>query len=350
MIAAVGFSRRGPGDNEVSRIMRLRSWSGRLTGVLVLLLLAVAGAPSSALARDFEGWLEDLRRDALARGIRSETLDRALSGVQPIPRVVELDRNQPERRFTFDEYRQRVLTQARIDQGRERLRRHRELLDRVSAEYGVPPQVIVALWGIESSYGRSTGGYPVIASLATLAFDGRRAEFFRGELLNALTILDRGEVAPGEMTGSWAGAMGQSQFMPSSYLNNAVDFDGDGRRDIWTSLPDVFASMANYLARAGWQRGYIWGRRVQPPGDLPPDVVGLDKAKRLAEWQRLGMRRADGGALPAVDIAAALVMPDGPGGDRAYLTYDNFRVLLNWNRSTYFALTVGELADLIRDG
>jgi membrane-bound lytic murein transglycosylase B len=138
--------------------------------------------------------------------------------------------------------------------------------------------------------------------------------------------------------------------MPSSYLNNAVDFDGDGRRDIWTSLPDVFASMANYLARAGWRRGYTWGRRVRPPGDLPPGALGLEARKPLAEWQRLGVRRADGGALPAVEVDASLVKPDGAGGDRAYLTYDNFRVLLDWNRSTYFALTVGELADLIRDG
>ncbi|HET6519421.1 MAG TPA: lytic murein transglycosylase [Geminicoccaceae bacterium] len=334
--------------------MRVRSWlSGRpLLGLAVLLPLAAAMAapPSPALARDFAAWLEDFRDDALARGIRRETLDRALADVAPIPRVVELDRNQPERRFTFEEYRQRVLTPARIDQGRERFRRHRELLERVSAEYGVPPQVIVALWGIESSYGQSTGGYPVIASLATLAFDGRRAEFFRGELLNALTILDRGEIAPQDMTGSWAGAMGQSQFMPSSYLRSAVDFDGDGRRDIWTSLPDVFASMANYLARAGWERGYIWGRRVQAPGDLPAAAVGLEVRKPLPEWRRLGVRRADGGALPAADIPASLVRPDGADGARAYLAYHNFRVLLNWNRSTYFALAVGELADLIRDG
>ena len=248
-----------------------------------------------------------------------------------------------------------MLSPARVAAGRERLRRHRDLLERVSAEHGVPPQVIVALWGIESSYGEITGGFPVVGSLATLAFDGRRADFFRRELLDALAILDGGDIAPEDMTGSWAGAMGQSQFMPSSYLRHAVDFDGDGRRDIWASLPDVFGSIANYLADAGWQRGYIWGRPVQVPDDLPAGLVGLDVKKPLPEWGELGVRRADGGPLPAVDIPASLVIPDGGAGDaadgaRAYLVYHNFGVLMDWNRSTYFALTVGELADRIRDG
>jgi membrane-bound lytic murein transglycosylase B len=322
-----------------------------LAAPLLLLLAAVALlSPAAASARDFAAWLDEVREDALARGIRGETLDRALTGIEPIPRVIELDRSQPERRYTFEEYRRRVMTPARIEQGRERLRRHRDLLERVSATYGVPPQVIVALWGVESSYGGFTGGYPVVASLATLAFDGRRAEFFRGELLNALTILDRDEIAPDAMTGSWAGAMGQSQFMPSSYLRHAVDFDGDGRRDIWASLPDVFASIANYLARAGWDPAYIWGRRVSVPADLKADLVGLEVRRRLPEWQRLGVRRADGSPLPAVDIPASLIRPDGVGDGAGYLVYHNFRVLMDWNRSTYFALTVGELADRIRDG
>jgi membrane-bound lytic murein transglycosylase B len=317
--------------------------------ILAVSLLAVAVVTAPAAAREFEAWLDDVRRDALAQGIRPATLDRALTGLEPIARVIELDRNQPERRLTFEEYQRRVLTPARIERGRELLEEHRELLERVTAEYGVPPQVIVALWGLESNYGSFTGNYPVIASLATLAFDGRRADFFRRELLNALTIVDQAGIDPAEMTGSWAGAMGQSQFMPSSYLRHAVDFDGDGRPDIWTSLPDVFASIANYLARAGWQPGYRWGRPVQAPPDLPPDLVGPEVRKALPQWGEVGGRRADGGPLPAADIAASLIRPDGANG-RAYLTYDNYRVFLNWNRSTYFALTVGELSDLIRDG
>jgi membrane-bound lytic murein transglycosylase B len=207
----------------------------------------------------------------------------------------------------------------------------------------------VALWGVESSYGSYDGDFPVIAALATLAHEGRRASFFRGELLKALQILERGDIAVGEMTGSWAGAMGQSQFMPSSYHAYAVDYDGDGHRDIWTSLPDVFASIANYLAKAGWNDRYTWGRQVNHPTGLNGELVGLEMAKPLPEWQALGVRRADGADLPPVALDASLLRTD-EGQGPSYLVYHNFRVLMAWNRSTYFALTVGELSDLIGRG
>lgn len=296
-------------------------------------------------AEDFSAWLAGLRAEARASGIGERTLDRALAGLAPIPRVIELDQRQPEGRMTFVEYRRRVVSDARIEKGRRLLAENRELLARVEGQSGVPAAVIVALWGIESNFGENTGGFPVIGALATLAHDGRRASFFRGELLSALRILDAGDIGVEAMKGSWAGAMGQSQFMPSTFLGYAVDGDGDGRRDIWTSKADIFASMANYLRAMGWDRRYIWGREVRAGRGV--EANGLDEKRSLARWQRAGVRRADGGDLPAVAIDASLLrMDDGAGP--SYLVYDNFRVIMRWNRSTYFATSVGLLADAIR--
>jgi membrane-bound lytic murein transglycosylase B len=314
---------------------------------LVLLLVALAG-PARAQPGSFEEWLAQLRRDAIAEGIGAATLDRALDGIAPIPRVIELDQRQPEGRLTFRDYNKRVLAPSRVERGRQLMREHRELLRRVAADYGVQPRFIVALWGIESNYGSFTGEFPVIGALATLAYEGRRAAFFRKELLQALRIVDQGDVAPAQMMGSRAGAMGQSQFMPSSYLAHAVDYDRDGRRDIWTSPPDVFASIANYLAKAGWNDRHTWGRQVQI-ADAKADAAGLEVVRPLPEWHALGVRTSNGDALPLVALDASLLrMDDGQGP--AYLVYNNFRVLMAWNRSTYFALTVGELADLIDHG
>jgi membrane-bound lytic murein transglycosylase B len=321
----------------------------RRLGAIIALICALAVRPAAAETPAFEAWLAELRQDALAAGISGGTLDTALAGIAPIERVVELDRRQPEGRFTFQQYNQRVLSQSRIERGQQLYREHRELLERVAADYGVQARFIVALWGIESSYGSYDGDFPVIAALATLAYDGRRASFFRSELLKALQIVDRGDIALERMTGSWAGAMGQSQFMPSSYHAYAVDYDGDGRRDIWTSLPDVFASIANYLARAGWNDRYTWGRKVTPPAALDGELVGLETIRPLPEWQALGVRRSNGGDLPHVALDAALLRTD-EGAGPSYLVYQNFRVLMAWNRSTYFALTVGELSDLIARG
>jgi membrane-bound lytic murein transglycosylase B len=323
--------------------------SGRRWGALVVLIGTLLPLPAMAEAPPLELWVAELRQDARAAGIGDATLDAALNGFAPIPRVIELDRRQPEGRFTFEQYNQRVLSESRIERGRQLYRGHRALLDRVSADYGVQPRFIVALWGIESSYGSYDGDFPVIAALATLAYDGRRASFFRGELLKALQIVEGGDIALEQMTGSWAGAMGQSQFMPSSYHAYAVDYDRDGHRDIWTSLPDIFASIANYLAKAGWNDRYTWGRKVNPPTSLNGGLVGLETARPLPEWQGLGVRRADGADLPMVALDASLLRTD-EGRGPSYLVYQNFRVLMAWNRSTYFALTVGELSDLIERG
>ena len=285
----------------------------------------------------------------MEQGIAAATLDQALDGVAPLPKVVELDGRQAEVRLDFRTYHRRVLSDERIRRGQRLLREHRALLDRVAADYGVQPRFIVALWGIESSYGEWRGKFPVVAALATLAHDGRRRRFFESELLKALRILKNGDIEIDDMVGSWAGAMGQSQFMPSSYLSYAVDYDGDGRRDIWNSHPDIFASIANYLAEAGWDGRYTWGREVRLPTAWTSAGDGLDVFKPLAEWQALGIRRESGRDLPMVALDAALLRPDDPVGP-AYLVYKNFRVLMNWNRSTYFGLTVGELSDLISHG
>jgi membrane-bound lytic murein transglycosylase B len=317
----------------------------RLSAAAVLAVLSSASAGATA-SDGFAAWLAAFRAEAAREGISAATLDRALDGLAPMPEVIERDRRQPEGRLTFRDYNRRVLSEARIERGRELLREHHALLERVAADYGVQPRFIVALWGIESSYGSFTGEFPVIAALATLAYDGRRAAFFRKELLQALRIVDQGDVTPAAMIGSWAGAMGQSQFMPSSYLAHAVDYDGDGRRDIWGTPADIFASIASYLARAGWNDRHTWGRQVRLPEALRAAAAGLEVVRPLPEWQALGVRRSNGTDLPMVALDAALLqMDDGEGP--AYLVYHNFRVLMAWNRSTYFALTVGELADLI---
>lgn len=297
----------------------------------------------------FPVWLEGVKQEALDKGISADTVSQALDGLEPIPRVIELDRRQVEGRITYQEYRRRVLSEERVERGRALLAEHQELLDEIGAEYGVQPRFIVALWGIETSYGGWPGNTPVIGALATLAHEGRRAEFFRSELMHALSILDNGDIALDDMVGSWAGAMGQSQFMPSSYFRNAVDYDGDGRRDIWGTLPDVFASIANYLAKAGWNDQRTWGREVGLPAALGGGLDGLKVRRGLPDWHDLGVRRADGTALPQVALDASLLRMD-EGEGPAYLVYDNFRVLMAWNRSTYFGLTVGQLSDLIRYG
>jgi membrane-bound lytic murein transglycosylase B len=321
--------------------------SAGLSRRLVLGAALPAVLPAIARAEEtFDLWLEGLRRDARAAGVRSSTLDRALAGIAPIPRVIELDRKQPEGRFTFDEYRARVVTDQRVLRGRELAATHARLLSRVQERYGVPARVIVALWGIESNFGTRPGTYSVIASLATLAHEGRRASFFRKELIAALKVIDAGDISPDRMIGSWAGAMGQCQFMPSTFLGYAVDFNGDGRRDIWGTTPDVFASMANYLANMGWDPGLRWGRRVQAPERIRQEGAGLDRRAPIQHWQAKGVRLPDGGDLPVAAVEASLLDMDGP----SYLVYPNFRTIMVWNRSTYFALCVGLLSDLIESG
>lgn len=301
-------------------------------------------------AREFKAWLAELRAEAQAKGISDGILDAALGRIKPIPRVIELDRRQPEFTLTFRHYLDRVVPASRVRKGRAKFRANRALLEEIGAKIGVQPRFIVALWGIETDFGRVTGGFKVIPALATLAFDGRRGAYFRKELLHALQILDEGHISPQAMVGSWAGAMGQSQFMPSSFLAYAIDYDGDGRRDIWTTRQDVFASAANYLAKSGWRADQTWGREVILPAGFDAAMADLEVRKSIGDWQALGVRRADGGDLPKRRLAASIVLPEKGKMSPAYMVYNNYRTTLRWNRSTYFALAVGLLSDGIGAG
>lgn len=303
--------------------------------------------PASANEQSFEQWLVQFKQDALTQGISQKTLDTAFVDVAPIARIIELDRKQPEFTLSAAEYLARVVPQRRIDIGRKKLAENKALLEKVSAKYGVPERFIVAFWGIETDFGRLTGGFNVISALSTLAYDGRRGEFFRKQLIYALEILDQGHVEVKDMTGSWAGAMGQTQFMPSTFRSYAIDFDGDGHINIWQSKADAFGSAANYLSSVGWHEKLTWGRAVQLPENFDAKFIDRDGFKTLAEWQRLGVRRANGGDLPKVNIRAAMIQPDGEG-QQAYLIYTNFNVIRHWNKSDKFAIAVGTLADSIR--
>ena len=338
----------------------------RRTPVLVLFAAALTVMLSHGILAQvteskatFGVWLEGVHKEGLAKGISKKTLDQALNGLTRIERVIKLDRRQPEFTQTFHQYIDKRVSAWRVRTGRERLAAHGDILNVVGKRFGVQPRFIVALWGIETSFGAVTGGFSVIRALATLAFDGRRSAYFRRELFNALKIIDEGHIGVAEMKGSWAGAMGQNQFMPSSFLSYAVDFNGDGRRDIWGTLEDVFASAANYLKRAGWRGDQNWGREVKLPPDFGPRLIGLmpktppkgcralrklSVSKTLPQWQALGIRQIDGNPLSSNPIKASLVLPDGPGGP-AFLVYGNFRATLRWNCSILFAAAVGILAD-----
>jgi membrane-bound lytic murein transglycosylase B len=321
----------------------------RLLPGLLLLLLSVAVAPAARADEGFAAWLAVFKQEAVADGIRPQTVEAAFEGVQPIPHVIELDHRQPEVTLTFDDYIDHILSAGRIAEGQRQLAANRPLLDEISRRYGVPAPMIVALWGIETNYGRITGNYPVVAALATLAYDGRRGAFFRNELIAALRILDRGRIAPDQLRGSWAGAMGQTQFMPSSYLRFAVDYSGTGEADIWADRADVFASIANYLASSGWTPGLPWGKTVRlPPGFDETLVANLRPTgqKPLDDWRILGIQSADGTALLPNAATGSLVQPGGPGGPTLLVT-GNYRVILKWNRSLYFASAAAYLADRI---
>ncbi len=314
---------------------------------LCVLVLGFAGTVS-AEQQSFEQWLVELKQEAVSKGISEQTFESAFKDVKPIERIIELDRKQPEFTLTLDQYVSRVVPKRRIKLGKKRLNENRELLEQVAAKYGVQPRFLVAFWGIETDFGRLTGGYSVIAAITTLAYDGRRSAFFRKQLLDALQILEEGHIAPDKMTGSWAGAMGQAQFMPSTFRAYAVDFDGDKRIDLWGSKGDVFASAANYLSQVGWDDDQTWGREIKLPKDFDKSLLGLDTKKSLTEWDALGIRRLSGDNLPERDLMASVVQPDEDKKfARVYLVYDNYRAIMHWNKSHKFAIAVGTLADSI---
>jgi membrane-bound lytic murein transglycosylase B len=313
--------------------------------VLASAVPAVLSVPGFAFAADsFHSFLNDVREEARRAGVRSATLDSAFEGVSPNQKVLDRDHHQPEFTMTWARYRALVIGDKRISDGRQAVAANRGLFQRVAARYGVGAGVIAGIWGLESSFGTLTGDFRVVEALATLGWEGRRASFFRGELIAALKILDHGDVAPRGMTGSYAGAMGQPQFMPSSYLRYAVDFEGNGRRDIWTSTPDVLGSIANYLAQSGWRAGQSWGQAVTVPAGLV--AQGRDARRPLSEWAGAGVRPISGRWAGTAETPAALVAPDGAGGE-AFVVFGNFAAIRRYNPSDFYALAVGLIGDQV---
>jgi membrane-bound lytic murein transglycosylase B len=325
--------------------------------VITALLFALALGQEPARP-SFADWLAGVRAEAIGRGLREEVVDAALADVtEPQPIILERDRSQAETVLSLEKYLGRSLTPKLILRGREALKTHRELLEQIAERYGVPSRILVAIWGMESNYGRFSGVRPTVPALATLAWDPRRATFFRGELFNALEILNRGDIDLPHLKGSWAGAMGQVQFMPSSYLRYAEDYDGDGRRDIWSSSGDVFASIANYLKAHGWAEAQRWGREVRVSKDVAARIggsvslrtSGCDASRQLTErlplqrWDEMGVRLLGNKPLPKADIAASLLT----AGSRHFLVYPNYDAILAYNCAHSYALSVGILADRI---
>jgi len=309
----------------------------------------------------FDQYVTGLKAEALANGFTQSLIDNSFAKVKFHKRAVSADRKQPEKVETLDTYLPKRVPKWKVKKARALYKEHQLLLTEIGRKYGVQPRFIVALWGLETNFGKFTGGYNVVSALSTLAYEGRREVFFKKQLWAALTILKQGHIASHEMKGSWAGAMGQNQFMPTSFLAYAVDGDGDGKKDIWHNQIDIFSSMANYLQKEGWNDELTWGRQVKLPLDFDsalaiPNNTGSRKnwlkawsktEKTLAQWQAIGIRRTDGTNLPAVDIKAALVFPDGDKG-RAYLAYANYKSLMHWNLSYYFVSSVGHLSDRIK--
>ena len=330
-------------------------------GVVTGTSSAAESVEKSATKPSFEVYIEQIKTQALDKGFSQALIDSSFANVTFHQRAVKADRNQPEKVETLDTYLPKRVPDWKVNRAREMYQTHRELLTEIGTEYRVQPRFIVALWGLETNFGRIMGNYNVVSALSTLAYEGRRESFFKKQLWAALTILDQGHVSIDNMKGSWAGAMGQNQFMPTSFVHYAVDGDGDGKKDIWSNHADVFASMANYLNKEGWSDELTWGRQVKLPENFDrslaiPKNTGSRKnwlkawavsEKSLEEWQKLGVRRSDGTNLPKVDIKAALIFPDDENG-RVYLAYNNYKSLMHWNLSYYFVSSVGHLSDRIK--
>ena len=315
---------------------------------LCLITTACAHLPvGDESSESFKSWLTEFKQKARTDGISERTLDAAFADVRVLERVIALDRKQPESTLTFDQYVEKIVSEKRLAKGKEMLAEHSELLKKISEEYHVQPEFIVALWGIETNYGSNTGNYQIVSALTTLAYEGRRREFFQDELLKVLHIAEDDNIPPTEIKGSWAGAMGQCQFMPSSFLNFAVDYDQDSKRDIWNTQEDVFASIANYLHRSGWDDTLNWGFKVKLPKGFNRSLADIKQSKSLSEWHDLGVR-STGKTWPKNPATASLILV-GEGDDaEAYLVSENYKVLLRWNRSRYFATAVGMIAENIR--
>ena len=315
--------------------------------------------PPAEPAQPFDAWLADLIHEASEKGFNDALLQDTIVGIDPLPRVIQADRSQAELNPGLDRYLATRVTKANITQGRALAKEHRGLLSRIEKEYGVQRRFVLAIWAMETRYGRITGREPIFRALATLAWEPRRADYFRGELYNALTMVQRKDIEAKTMTGSWAGAMGQTQFMPSSYLKYAVDFDKDGRRDIWSSVPDALASIANYLKGYGWKEGETWGREVKVSAAAQEKITddvkmrtegcfairNMTERRKLSDWSKFGVRRANGKPLPTANMNASLITT---GDKRTFLVYQNYESILGYNCAHYYALSVALLADRLQ--
>ncbi|MFW5969444.1 MAG: lytic murein transglycosylase [Halofilum sp. (in: g-proteobacteria)] len=310
----------------------------------VLCLLPLAGSAQAATVDAFSACVSGLRDEAARQDISTAVIDESLTDVERVERVVELDRSQPEFTTPFSEYLERRVTDTRVEKGRELLERHEDLLQDIYRDYGVPPRYLVAFWGMETNFGSHFGGVRTLDALATLACDDRRSGYFTEQLVAALRIVDEGAIPAERMEGSWAGALGHIQFMPSVFAEYAVDYDDDGRRDLWNSVPDAMASAANFLRGIGWERGWRWGREVTLPDDFPYEMSGHENPRSMDDWKDLGVRTAHDRTVPGGDAKAALIVPSGHEGPK-FLVYENFKVIMRWNQSEFYALSVGHLAD-----
>jgi membrane-bound lytic murein transglycosylase B len=341
--------------------------SMRFSSVLLLLVLCVPGPgghaqsppPVAPVATPppFDEWLIALKAEALERGIAADLVERAFTGIQPVEQILERDRTQAEFALDLEAYLKRRLTPQTVRLAQQMHTKHRDLLRKVETTYRVSSKIVVSIWGLESNFGRFAGVRPTIPALVTLAYDPRRGAMFREELFKALQIVNRGDIPLERLKGSWAGALGQPQFLPSSYLSYAQDFDGDGMKDIWASQADVFASIAYYLQKHGWKGGEAWGREVQIPSLLkeatlaiPRREVGcraqklMTEPRPLSEWRTMGLRTTANALLPRTDMPASMAV----AGTRTFLLYDNYEALLGYNCAHSYALSVGLLADRLR--
>jgi membrane-bound lytic murein transglycosylase B len=319
---------------------------------LIPLVVAVLLTPvylSQGATQDFPSWLKELRQDALRYGISQKLVDEALpDSFTPNERVIRFDQQQPESMVSFERYKKNVVTPKRLQDGRHYMRQYKTLLRHIKASYGVEPQYIVALWGIETSFGKNSGGFETVPALVTLAYEGRRGDFFRQELFKALKIIDQGNIGLHEMKGSWAGAMGQCQFMPTSFEKFAQDYNKDGKRDIWYTKADVFASIAAYLSQSGWQPGQLLMRRVILPKGFDNSQIGWKIQKPAKSWQDAGIKLPNGKNIPLDSSDPGSIIQPGGEGYKSYIVYGNYRIIMKWNSSTYFATAVGLFADQLK--
>ncbi|QPG05460.1 lytic murein transglycosylase [Salinimonas marina] len=324
----------------------MKRFPGKTMGLLWASLLVCGGA---AAAENFEQCKTRLFNQAVAQGVAKSVATEAFDSINYVERVIELDRSQPEFVTTFPSYYSKRVTDWRINKGRELLKQHQPLLTRLEDEYGIPKHYLLAFWGLETNFGSYKGKMPVLSSLATLACDKRRSRYFTGELMTALKLIEREKLSTDAMVGSWAGAMGHTQFMPSAYYRYATDGDNDGLANLWESIPDALTSAANFLNNLGWEPGFRWGREVVLPQNFDYRQSGYSNRQSVSQWRQAGLTRPGDKTLPDSEVSAYVVVPAGHQGP-AFLAYPNFRTIMRWNNSEFYAIAVGKLADQIAGG